>query len=96
MSDEQEYTDWTAIARLNTQIYAEMILEALRSRNIPVVMRSESGHFGITGQMGVSTYRPVGGGYAIFVPTEFVKEAVNEGEAILGDEWKQALLIDTA
>ncbi len=89
----KEYKDWIQLARINSQYYAEMLLEALRSKEIPAVIESGTGHFGQTGQMGVS-FRPVGGGYSLYVPREFVKDADNEGFVILGVEWEKAKLVD--
>lgn len=90
--EENEF-NWVQLARLNSDQYAEMLKEVLEKKNIPVILHSGAGHFGITGQMGV-TSRPVGGAYSILVPEEFVVEADNEGLAILGEEWEKARLIE--
>ena len=90
----KEYKDWVHLARLNSQPYAEMLLEALHDKNIPSVILSGSGHFGITGQLGASSYRPIGGGYSLMVPNEFVKDADKEAKIILGEEWEDMKLVD--
>ncbi|HUV30399.1 MAG TPA: hypothetical protein VMY05_04815 [Acidobacteriota bacterium] len=86
--------DWVLIARLTSREYAEMVLEGLRAKDIPAVVHSATGHFGQTGQMGTSTFRPVGGGYSLMVSREHVAEADREAELILGDIWRQSRLID--
>ena len=62
-SDEliEKYEDWVQLARLTSQPSAEMIMEVFREKKIPAVLLSGSGHFGITGQMGMSSFRPVNG-----------------------------------
>ncbi|UCC44388.1 MAG: hypothetical protein JSU65_00200 [Candidatus Zixiibacteriota bacterium] len=91
---ETEYDDWVHMARLNSDQYARMLLEALHAKDIPAVIRSGTGHFGQTGQMGTSSFRPVGGGYSLFVPQEFLQQADTEAELLLGEEWHAARLID--
>ena len=93
MDTEEEYKNWVQLARLNSQYFAEMVLEGLHSKKIPAVIKSETGHFGQTGQMGVA-FRPVGGGYSLYVPYDFIKDANNEAAVILGEEWEKSKLID--
>ncbi len=90
----REYDEWVALARLTSHQYAEMIQDCLRNKDIPVVIQSGTGHFGITGQMGMSSARPIGGGYTVMVPVEFVVRADTEGSAILGDDWTKSRLVD--
>lgn len=85
--DDQGYDDWIKIGNLTSQAYATMINEGLKSKNIPVVILSGAGYFGQTGQMGISSILPAGGGYLVLVPEEFVEDAHNEAEIILGDDW---------
>ncbi len=92
--DDRKYQDWVQIARLTSPQYAEMIVEGLRARDIPAVIQSGTGHFGITGQMGPSSFRPIGGGYSLMVPREHVAAADREAALILGDEWEKSKLID--
>jgi hypothetical protein len=92
--NEESYENWTQIARLTSAQYAEMIIEALHSKNIPAVIHSGGGHFGQTGQMGTSSFRAVGGAFSLMVPREFVIDADREAELILGDEWIKSRLID--
>lgn len=92
---ENEYDDWVQLARLTSHEYTEMIVEVFNQKNIPVVVHSGTGHFGQTGQMGMSSFRPIGGGYSIMVPREFVEAANTEGEAILGEQWAGAKLDDS-
>jgi len=90
----ETYRDWVQIVRLTSPQYAEMVVEGLRTKNIPAVILSGAGHFGQTGQFGVSSFRSVGGAYSLMVPKEHAAEADNVGELILGDEWKKGRLRD--
>ena len=89
----KEYT-WVQLARLNSEMMAEMVVEALRQQDIPVVVLSGTGHFGITGQMGSYTYNPIGGGYSLMIAEEFVKDADEICAVIVGDEWDECRLVD--
>lgn len=93
-SDEPEYEDWTALARLNSEQEMEMVQEVMRNEGIPVVVQSGTGHFGVTGQMGMSSFRPIGGGYSLLVPYEFLERADRIGSGLLGEEWDKLRLID--
>ena len=92
--EDNKYENWVHLARLNSQEYSAMLEEAFREKGIPVVIQSGTGHFGLTGQMGTSSYRPIGGGYSVYIPDEFVKAADELGQTILGDTWSQAKLFD--
>ena len=89
---EEDIKSWVPLARLTASPYADMVAEALRNKGIPVVVLSESGHFGITGQLSIGMYRPIGGGYVILVPPDCAEDADREAELMLGDEWVKARL----
>ena len=89
-----QYKDWVQLARLTSQQHASQILEVLQSKEIPSVILSGAGHFGQTGQMGTDSFRPVGGGYTLVVPKEFVYDADQEALIIFGDQWETVRLID--
>ena len=88
------YKDWIPLARLTSSQYAEMVLECLRAKDIPAVIHSDAGHFGQTGQMGTSSFRPVGGAYTLMVPRDHVIKADSEAGTILGDVWEKSRLCD--
>ncbi len=92
--DDERYKDWVQLARLTSQPSAEMLLEVLREKEIPSVILSGAGHFGQTGQMGPSSFRPIDGAFSLMVPRDFVVDADREGEAVLGEEWKRSRLVD--
>jgi hypothetical protein len=94
LQEDETHKDWVQLARLNSYEYAQMVYEALRKKHIPAVILSGAGHFGQLGQLGPSSFRPVGGGYSLFVPNAFISEADREGEIILGDGWKKARLVN--
>lgn len=90
----REY-DWVPIARMTSVQYAEMVIEALRSKDIPALLADRTGHFGKTGQMGTDSFRPISGAVTtLVVPREFVSDAAREAEVILGDEWDRIKLGD--
>jgi len=93
-SPDEDDTGWIALARLTSLQSAEMIIELLQEKDIPAVINSGVGYFGQIGSMGPSSYRPVGGGYTIMVPEESAEDADLEAEAVLGEEWAKARLID--
>jgi len=87
----QVYDNWVELGRLTSQQYGDMLVEALRAKNIPVVVNSSTGHFGATGQMGTAAFRPIAGAYySIMVPEKFARNADSEAETILGDVWVKA------
>jgi len=91
---DKEYDDWVQLARLQSTQMAEMVLESLRAKDIPAVLKSGVGYFGQIGTQGLSTYAPVGGGYSLMVPEEYVVDAVEEVKIILGDDWEKYKLVD--
>lgn len=86
---EKRYDDWVQVARLHSTQMAEMILESLRAKDIPAVLKSGVGYFGIVGTQGLSSFAPVGGGYSLMVPEEYVTDTVEELKIILGDDWEK-------
>ena len=89
-TNQINYEDWIQIGRLTSYQYAEMVLQCLRDKEIPVVILSGTGHFGQTGQLGVSSFRPIDGTYSVMVPKDFVDDANHEAETILGDVWTKS------
>jgi hypothetical protein len=88
-----EYQDWIPIARLTSQQLADMVVEGLQAKEIPAVVMSGVGYFGVSGTQGVSSFSPVGGGYTILVPREFAADADEEGAVILGEVWEKSKVI---
>ena len=89
-----EERKWVPLASLTSEQYAEMLIEALREKKIPAVLESDAGFFGMTGQMGPSSFVPVGGAYVVHVDVNMVKEADEEGGVVFGEEWDSFRLID--
>ena len=91
----ENFEGWVQLARLTSSMSAHMLEDVLRSKNIPAVILSESGHFGQTGQLGASSFRPVDGGfYSVMVPPKHVDAVDAEATAILGEEWIKAKLTE--
>lgn len=88
------YENWTEIARFTSTQYGEMLVEALRSKDIPALLRDATGHFGQIGAMGMTSYAPVPGAYAtLLIPDQFVEQACQEAEAVMGEEWAKIRLL---
>ncbi len=92
--DETVYENWVRIARFRSEQFAQMVLETLRSKDIPAVVFSGAGYFGMTGQMGLSSFSPIDGAYSLLVPEKYIKDADFEGESLLGDEWEKSKVHD--
>lgn len=86
--------DWIEIARLTSLQYAEMILEVWHKNEIPSILRSHAGFFGLTGQMGTDSFAPVGDSFSLYVARDYLVKADSEAEAILGETWRNARIID--
>jgi len=84
--DAIEYEDWIEIGRLSSQQMAQMALEALRSKNIPAVILSGTGYFGQSGLEGAAILSK-SDSYKLMVTAEFVEDADNEMETLLGEIW---------
>ncbi len=86
---EEDYSDWAPLCRLTSESYAELLVEALESRNITAIVYSGTGFFGTTGQMGASSFSAAGGGYTVLVPVEMKEEAAIEASIVLGENWEK-------
>ena len=90
----EEYKDWTPIVRLPSAPLAQMIYEALREKRVPVVIKAGNEFFGQTTSGTFGWLNPVGDEAVLFVPRDFIEDAVGEARAIVGDEWDKWKLID--
>lgn len=75
------------IARFTSPQYAEMVKEVLEQEGIDALVYSSTGHFGQTGQFGVSSYRPGMGVFTLLVPESKAEYADGVGESMLGEIW---------
>jgi hypothetical protein len=91
--DDDKEINWVPLARLTSHEFAAMIIDVLGEQDIPAVVQSETGHFGQTGQMGISSFRAVGGGFLLMVSREHIPQADLAGESILGEDWAGARLV---
>ena len=89
-----QHENWIELARLTSQQTAFMLVDILKSKDIPAVVISGTGHFGMTGQLGMSSFRPVGGGYLLMVPEEYAVDAYHEAEIVVGEDWHKYSLIE--
>lgn len=85
-----EYDNWKYVANLTSTAYAQMIEEALREADVPVVVISQSGYFGTSGMMGTALFNPAGNGYAVMIPAAHIAEADEVATEMFGDNWTKA------
>ncbi len=90
----KEYTDWTPIVRLPSTPMAQMIYEALREKEIPVVIKAGNEFFGQTTGGTFGPLNPMGDEAVLFVPKDYIEDAVGEARVIVGDEWDKWKLVD--
>lgn len=86
--------NWLEIARLTSKSYAEMVLEVWRDNNVRGVVQSQAGFFGYTGQMGLTSFQPVGGVYSMWVHQDDIVDADTLAAGILGDSWQNSKTVD--
>jgi hypothetical protein len=82
-----QYQKWVPLACLDDRYTGEMVVEGLRAKTIPAVLYSTAGHTGFFGLMSSDILNPMGHGYYIMVPLEFIEDADREGELMMGDSW---------
>ena len=85
-----KYDNWKYVANLTSTAYAQMIEEALREADLPVVVISQSGYVGTSGMMGTALFNPAGNGYAVMIPEDFVAEADALATEMFGEIWTSA------
>jgi len=91
-SESDSYTDWIPIAQLTSPQDGQILVEALRSKEIPALVKDSSGHFG---QIGLSSFATMAGGVStLLVPGDFFDDACCEAQAIFGDEWEKIKIDD--
>ena len=91
VSDSSFPIEWIRLANLDTQQDAQMMVDALRQSDIRSIQQGESSSLG---ESGFSGSRLLGYGSVILVEKSSVIEADLIGQAILGDVWEKARLID--
>jgi predicted RNA-binding Zn-ribbon protein involved in translation (DUF1610 family) len=90
----EEYKNWTAMVSLPSVPVAQMIYETLREKEIPVVIKAGNEFFGMATGGSFGPLNPMGDDAVLFVPEEFVEDAVGETRVVVGDEWDKWKLID--
>ena len=79
--------EWVPLASLTSQQYSEMLLEALRAKELDAIELSGTGHFGKLGMMGPTSFIGIAGTYVVAVSREHLDEAEGEGSALFGEDW---------
>jgi hypothetical protein len=74
---------------VESQVFADLARETLKSCDIPVVVVSRSGFFGSVGLPLNPFYRPKSAAFEISVPAVFKEEAIEVLDATLGDKWQR-------
>ncbi|MEW5924693.1 MAG: hypothetical protein AB1746_11960 [Candidatus Zixiibacteriota bacterium] len=93
-SGDKEAEGWVPVAVLTSLQYADLLEEALRSKEIPVIIHSGAGHFGPIGTTGPSAIFPIGGGYLVLFHEDTLVDADREAAIVLGDLWEKSKIID--
>ncbi|PKK83180.1 MAG: hypothetical protein CVT49_09715 [candidate division Zixibacteria bacterium HGW-Zixibacteria-1] len=93
-SPDENAEGWVPVALLTSVQYADLLEEALRSKGIPIIIRSGAGHFGPIGTTGPSSIFPISAGYLVLIGEDFLVDADREAAIILGDLWDKSKLID--
>ena len=86
-----DHQDWIIVARLNSYQYAEMLVQGLRAKDIPVVVYSSTG---LVAQFGGDMIKPTKDSYAIMILREYIAEADHEANLMLGEIWEKSKVID--
>ena len=92
--DQSAPGEWIPLAQFTSDQYSEMVVEALRDKEIKVILQSSTGYFGKSGQMGMSSFQAAGSGIVVLVEKNSVVEADLIGQAILGELWEKSKLFD--
>ncbi len=87
--------EWAKIARFHSMYFADLAVQALRAKEIPAVIQSHAGYFGMVMNMGLVPLRPDSVAVFLWVPHEYVDQAAKEAEVVLGEEWEKAKLIQS-
>jgi hypothetical protein len=90
----EEYKDWIAIASLPSAPLAQMIYETLREKEIPVIIKAGNEFFGMATGGSFGPLNPMGDDAVLYVPKDFIEDAVGEARVIVGDEWDKWKLVD--
>jgi len=87
---EEPEEEWVEIGKVTSLQYAQMALEALRSKGIPAVILSGAGYFGESGLYGIQSYLSNSGAYQIMVAPDYVEDADGEMEILFGEMWAKS------
>lgn len=86
---DAEAGSWILLGSVGDKISADYAKEVLSSYEIPVVVISKSGFFGQAGLTLHTFYKPGSLLFEVSVPAEWVEEATEIMEMILGDKWQR-------
>ncbi len=88
-SDVAGAADWVLLGHIGDNMSADYAREALKDYDVPVVVISKSGFFGKAGLTLQSFYGSGAQLFEVMVPTDYVEEATNLMDMILGDKWRR-------
>lgn len=88
-SVDDKTTDWVLVGYIGDNMSADYASEALKDYDVPVVVISKSGFFGKVGLTLQSFYGSGAQLYEVMVPADYVEEAANLIDMILGDKWRR-------
>lgn len=80
-------SEWILIGSIHDSISSDYAKETLKSYNIPAVIFSKSGMFGTAGLPLINFHNSSNGLFDVSVPEEYVQEATDILDMILGESW---------
>lgn len=87
--NKEEKTEWIMLGMIEDKMSADYAEETLKSNDIPVVLFSKSGFFGNIGLPLATFHTPGVGLFEVSVPSDFVEEATDILDMILGEKWEK-------
>ena len=84
-----EKVEWIVMGMIEDKISADYARETMKTYDIPAVIISKSGFFGEIGLPLSTFYKPGIGLFEVSVPKDFVEEAVDILNMILGEKWQR-------
>lgn len=89
--DESREDEWVLLGTIEDKFSADYARESFKSYEIPAVIISRSGFFGDVGLTLNPFYKKESGTFEVKVPSEYIEEAADILNMILGDKWQSEI-----
>ena len=83
--------EWVLLGSIEDKLSADYARETLKSYEIPAVIISRSGFFGDVGLVMNPFYKKEYGNFEVKVPKEYIEEATDILNMILGEKWQREI-----